>query len=389
MKKIKVLYTNIGRGHPFYLDGILEELNRDGGINSVHSKSTVFEHASGLSLIMWKLVRALYQQGGKENLISKIYKRIRKNNDYNSVSLIIKLLGRDIKKEFRDDCSRLVVAHPILVAILRNRKNLYYQHGELIAPKEAIVKGADKIFVPTETVKKHFLKHYASGQIVVTGLCIEPSIVRIAQDAYEARINRFESQKKLTGCFISSGAEPVAHIRIIIDTLVSHLKLNGNAIIFVKKDGRLAKSVKSILGSMDVKYIYLTSLEQVPYELPQLTIVEFSNRRDENRLTSHFFYDFDFIVSPSHERSNWAVGLGLPMFITDPPIGPFSPLNREYLIKTKTGMPIKTISDAKEFALQLKKMHVDKTLQDMAQNGWGKHPIDGFQKISMFLKNNL
>ncbi len=37
----------------------------------------------------------------------------------------------------------------------------------------------------------------------------------------------------------------------------------------------------------------------------------------------------------------------------------------------------------------MQKMHIDGTLKKMAQNGWGKYPIDGFQKISMFLKNNL
>lgn len=389
MKKIKFLYTAIGRGHPFYLDGILEELNRDGGVSSVHSKSTVFDHASGLSLSMWKLVRALYIQGGKENFISKIYKRIRKNNDYNSASMILNILGRDIKKEFRDDNSPLVVAHPILVSILRNRRKVYYQHGELITPQEAVVKGADKIFVPTESVKEQFLTQYAADQIIVTGLCIEPSIVRIVADAYDARINRIESERKLTGCFISSGAEPIAHIQIIINALISHLQLMGKAILFVKKNGLLEKSVHNVLGSMNVKYINITSLEYMPDELPQLTIVQFSNRRDENRLTSHTFRKFDFIVSPSHERSNWAVGLGLPMFITDPPIGPFSLLNREYLLKSKTALPIINLLEANKFAVNLKKMHIEGTLKKMAQNGWGRYPIDGFQKISLFLKNNL
>lgn len=388
MEKIKLLYTDIGRGHPFYLDGIVEELNRNGGIESVHSKSTVFEHSTGSSLKAWQLVRSLYKHGGKDSAISKIYKRLRKNNDYNKASMALNLLGRDLKKSFLFDMSPLVVAHPILISILNGRKNLYYQHGELITPNEAVVSGAESIFVPTESAAEPFLTKYSKEQVIITGLCIESSIARMAQDVYDARIQRYESTKPLTGCFISSGAEPLAHVKIIINSLLSHVHSNGKAILFVKKDGLLEKSVENILGSIDTAFLKVNSLESLPYELPQLTIVQFANRRDENRLTSHFFSDFDFIVSPSHERSNWAVGLGLPMFITDPPIGPFAPLNRKLLIDSHVAVAIENISDANAFAFRLKKMHIENSLKQMSENGWGKQPINGFQEIVSYIKNN-
>ncbi len=386
-EKLKLLYTEIGRGHPFYLDGIIDELNRNGGIDLVHSKSSVFEYTDGLSLKMWQLVRALYLRGGKEGVVSVLYKRIRKNNDYNEESFALTLLGRDINRKLMYDMSPLVVAHPILISILKGRKNLYYQHGELITPAEAVVGGAEKIFVPIESSAVPFKQYYNDEQIVITGLCIEPSIERIAQDSFEARIKRYDSQESLTGCFISSGAEPISHVRIIIESLMSLVHAGGKAFLFVKKDGILESAIEKKLYNLNLQYLKISSLEKIPHDLPPLVIVQFSNRRDENRFTSHFFSQFDFIVSPSHERSNWAVGLGLPMFICEPAIGPFSPLNRQFLLDSQTSQLVKNEDDAKSFALNLKKMHISGNLKMMSQSGWGKYPIDGFLNIVRFFKN--
>ena len=386
-RKIKFLYTDIGRGHPFYLDGIIEEMNRNGQIKIVHSKSNVFEQSSGLSLQLWKLVQALYKQGGKDNLISAQYARLRKDSDYNTNSFSISLLGNKIKKKYIDDAFPLVVAHPILVAILKGKNNLIYQHGELITPQESVVVGASHVFVPTEEAAKPFLAHYSKEQIFVTGLCIEPAIVRLAKDAYTERLKRLQSNQSLTGCFISSGAEPKNHVEKIVESLISHIQNNGRAILFVKKDGLLEQEIEKQKNIHKTDILRLNSLEGIPYELPSLTIVQFSNRRDENRMTAHFFSQFDFIVSPSHERTNWSIGLGLPMFITDPAIGPFAPLNRQYLLESKTAHPIISLNDAKMFAFTLKKMHINQTLISMSQNGWDKYPIDGFKQIVSFLQN--
>lgn len=389
MEKLKLLYTDIGRGHPFYLDGIVEELHRNGGTNSVYVNTSVFDLSSGLNLKTWQLVRALYMQGGRDNLISKVYKRLRKNNNYEDDSLALRLLGRDIKKILLYDYSQLVVAHPILVSILRNRKKLYYQHGELIAPQETVTSGAEFVFVPTEDVAEIFLSRYQKEQIIVTGLCIEPSIARIAKNVYQARLQRLESDSSLVGCFISSGAEPERHVNLIIGALLSHLNQHGRAVLFVKKDGRLSQKMNTHLHSLEVAYCKINSLDAIPDELPPLTIVEFRNRKEENRLTSYFFHSFDFFVSPSHERSNWAVGLGLPMYITSPSIGPYAPLNEKFLLKSKTASLINDISDAKRFAFRLKKMHIEGILKQQSHNGWDRYPIDGFQEIVSFLKNNL
>ena len=72
--KIDFLYTNIGRGHPFYLDGIMQALVRSGNISIVRQKHDVFELSSGLSLNGWQLARWLYQKGSSGGLVGSIYK---------------------------------------------------------------------------------------------------------------------------------------------------------------------------------------------------------------------------------------------------------------------------------------------------------------------------
>ena len=41
--KVKFIYTNIGRGHPFYLDGIHEALIQKKGLAIVRDRTDVFE----------------------------------------------------------------------------------------------------------------------------------------------------------------------------------------------------------------------------------------------------------------------------------------------------------------------------------------------------------
>ncbi len=387
-KKIQFLYTEIGRGHPFYLDGIIDEINRNEESELTYLKSSVFDHATGLNLKLWQLVRFLYSHSGKDTYISKLYKQLRQNNSYEKDSILIRSLGTKIKKQFHQNSKSLVVAHPLLVSILREHTKVSYQHGELITPKEAVVSGAEKVFVPIESAGQPFLSKYKEEQIVVTGLCIEPSIRQMAESAFHARMKRYEDESSLTGCFISSGAEPECHVESIVHAVVSHLQNKGKAFVFVKKDGLLEKSIHAVLPLLDSTFLKINSLANLSDKLPPLTIIQFNNRRDENRFISHFFHDFDFFMSPSHERSNWAVGLGLPMFIADPAIGPFSPLNRQFLLGSKTAMPIKNNSEAIAFALHLKKMHIENQLKQMACNGWGKYPIDGFKKIVHNISEN-
>ena len=95
------------------------------------------------------------------------------------------------------------------------------------------------------------------------------------------------------------------------------------------------------------------------------------------------------MVAPAHERSNWAVGLGLPHFILKPNNGPFAPLNAEFLMKSGVSEEIVLNIDANLFGAMLERCQKSGKLIEMAKNGWNKYKINGFFKIADFLINKL
>ena len=58
---IEFLYTNIGRGHPHYLDGIVESLSKE----RVGRVTDVFAVSAGIERAAWKTVRTVYRVGGR------------------------------------------------------------------------------------------------------------------------------------------------------------------------------------------------------------------------------------------------------------------------------------------------------------------------------------
>lgn len=387
LSKLRIIYTNIGRGHPYYLDGIIEVMNRQGQISLVHSETDVFELSSGLSLWCWRLVEWLYKNGSPDSLVGRLYRQLRRKNNYDNPSLMLKLLGRDIKRQLYSNEKPLLVAHPILVAILKGRKNVFYQHGEVIAPDESIAFVADYVFVPTEEVASRFIaKGCRKDQVIVTGLCIEPALVVQNEDAFKKRQMRLNSNEPLTGAFFSSGAEPEIHLKRLVMMATSAAKANYRIIIFAKAGGKFEQAIMHIF-SPDENIITIDSSEAIPYDLPKVMIVKYRNRREENIFTARLFSSFDYFVAPSHERTNWALGLGLPMFIVDPPIGPFAPLNRSILINHAVGYPVESIEKAAEFGQLVDNLRQSSTLNKMLENGYHKYEIDGFEKITDFFNN--
>ena len=384
--QIDFLYTNIGRGHPFYLDGINEALLRRGEISLIKSQSDVFELSSGISKLIWKLARWLYTNGSSNNTIKKIYEKIRKENDYNRKSIMLGIMGNSLKKIYSQFDKPVIVAHPLLVAILSNHTNVIYQHGELVVPNEALVRGADYIIVPTQKVADRFIDFgYDVNQLFVSGLCIEPAIVRQANDLFTERLLRIEQNNKLTGAFFSSGAEPKEHLEQLIACINSSIKEGGRVIVFARQNGKFEKNIKKEFNSTGVIYKLIDSQAIIPNEISNVSLVSFKNRREENIFTAKLFRHFDYFVSPSHERTNWAVGLGLPIFTLSPTIGTFSPLNAKFIFDSKVGENIIDIRFASNFGDWLNSIQNRKKLMIYSQNGWGNYKIDGFNKIADFL----
>jgi len=387
---INFLYTNIGRGHPFYLDGILEALVRKGDIGLVRGEMDVFEVSRGISRFTWQVARWIYQKGSSPGIAAVLYKKLRSNADYNRPGAILRLMGRDIQSRFLQDSNPIVVAHPILVAILKNKKGLIYQHGEVVTPKEAVVMGASKVLVPTNRTANLFLDSgYDSNDVMVTGLCIELSLVRQAGDAFPARLKRIGVDDRLVGAFFSSGAEPRQHIEKLVRAASSAVTQGGRVVVFTQRNGVLSRMAAKRFLSAGIEHANINAREFVPVDLPPALIVQCASRREENGFMAQLFPAFDYFVAPSHERTNWALGLGLPMFVVSPQIGPFAPLNNELLVRAGVAEQIDSNSAANAFGERLNNLRATGKLAKMAKAGMGKYPIDGFEKIAEFLINNF
>ncbi len=349
----------------------------------------VFEISRNFSHFAWNAVRWIYLRGSADNIVGKLYSAIRRGNDYNRETVSIRLLGRSIRSYFSKNDNPLIVAHPSLVGILRNHPNLIYQHGELIAPSESIVKGASTVFVPTDDVAQSFARGgYSSDQLCVSGLCIEPPLVRQAEDAFAIRKERLKGNAPLTGAFFSSGSEPKKHIDQLVTGAKSVVGEGGNAIVFAKRGGRLARTLDSVKKQLVYQQLTIDTTSLVSTIQPALFVVEYDNRYEENTMTAKLFPEFDYFVAPAHERSNWAVGLGLPMFIVGPCYGPFAPLNCDLLLQKGVAFLVQESHEVQSMGRWVDRMRNDERLLDMAQGGWGKVKIDGFARIAYFLLNN-
>ncbi len=384
--RISFLYLNIGRGHPFYLDGIVEAMVRRGEIGLVRQQQDVFEIARGLSALGWRATRWLYRTAPSNPFVGRIYHWLRRHNDYNQGGLALSLLGRDIRKQYAGNSEPLIVSHPTLVGILKGRPGLIYQHGELATPSESLVQGAELVLVPTQGQADQFIHAgYRADQIVTTGLCIEPPLVRQADDAYGARILRMKGDAPLIGLYFSSGAEPRPHVDAIVQASLSAMQSRHRAIIFAQHSGRLTNAVLHRCAGTGVSVHRVDSnMAEIPDSFGVM-LVEHRSRREENALTARLFPLADFLVSPAHERTNWALGLGLPMFILDPCFGPFAPLNRQALLDNRVAVDLKGESTVRLLGDKLNSTRLSGQLTQMAECGWGRLPINGFDTIAAML----
>jgi len=182
---VNFLYTNIGRGHPHYLDGIIECLPQD----RVGRVTDVFTATSGLARAGWKMARFVYHSGGRGRRYAAFYNRLRARSDYNRGGLVQSVLGRRLRQAFLEDAAPVVVAHPALVAILRGKPGLIYQHGEIAAPRESWVSGWHRVIVPlAHTADTFRAAGFAPDSLFASGLCIEPALVAQAEDALNDRL---------------------------------------------------------------------------------------------------------------------------------------------------------------------------------------------------------
>ena len=101
-------------------------------------------------------------------------------------------------------------------------------------------------------------------------------------------------------------------------------------------------------------------------------------------MTAEHFPRFDAVVSPPHERSNWAVALGMPFFLVGPDIGPFAPRNRSLLLRAGVAAEIPSGSEADRFPEFIAELRTAGRLLRMSEMGAGVS-FRGFERAAQYL----
>jgi hypothetical protein len=91
------------------------------------------------------------------------------------------------------------------------------------------------------------------------------------------------------------------------------------------------------------------------------------------------------MVCAAHERTGWAVGLGLPMLALLPHIGPFAPDNFAFASEQGVCLPLDGTAAAARLDDTLAELRRSGRLAEMARSGWGRYPINGAETIARAL----
>ena len=125
----------------------------------------------------------------------------------------------------------------------------------------------------------------------------------------------------------------------------------------------------------------------LPTILPRALLCLYDDRRELNDYTARLFEHFDYFVAPAHERSHWALGLGLPMFVVEPVVGSYAAANRDQLLAASVVEVIAEATEAASFGERLEKLRRAGALQAMAESGWGRYDRKGFANIARMLES--
>jgi hypothetical protein len=367
--------SEIGRGHPSYLDSVLLALARLCPDKPAAECHTVPELCPGISGLAWSLARSAYHLGGQGGPATWLYNRLR-SPDAKPSGLQLSLLGTNLRRTFAGYEGICIVDHPLLAHILAPVCRVAYLHCEIAAPGLAAVPRAWRTFVPLQATS---LKLQAAGvrpdALAVTGLLVEPELTDVAESAFQARITRLASDRPLTIGFFSSGAEPRPHSLSIITGASSVTRAGHKAVISWGTGSIKAMKVQIALRR--------EGMAQESYR-----ILWARDRQAVTTAVAGIFPELDLMVCAAHERTNWAVGLGLPMFALLPNIGPFASGNYAFALEQGTCLPLEGVAGAAGLVDTIAALRRSGRLAEMARNGWDRHTISGAETAARVLLRN-
>ncbi len=394
--KVVALCSEIGRGHPSYLDSMVFRLRKkylNLACRTVFSESGPRgQESKGISLLCWRTLSWLYSISGKGGIRTRFYNLVRKRSQRSSKdSLVTKVLGRDLKRTYKNFPGICLVDHPLVARSLAGVCRVWYVHGEIAAPAECAVRGVEKILVPLNETKEKLITLGAEKEaVVVCGLMIEPPLVEGAERVYQERLKRInKSSHPLTVGFFTSGAYPEEHLQKIILGAESVIKKGMRAIIFCGTDPHRFEWMKNKVKNLGVRMTEDKEGNCQPDEKFDLKLVASRIRQEDTKRAVQLVPGLDVFVAASHERTNWAVGLGLPMFVLFPLIGTFAPKNFEFAQRQRVAYALDSKDKAKKLGEILSELRESGRLIQMAQNGFGVHNIKGIDSAVSYLVKEI
>jgi hypothetical protein len=364
--------SEIGRGHPSYLDSVLLALDRLRREGPAIPRYMVPQLCTGTSGLAWSMARTAYRLGGQGGPATWLYNRLR-SPDATPSGLQLRLLGSSLRKTFTGYEGVCIVDHPLLAQILASACRVAYIHGEISAPGLSAVPGAWRTFVPLEaTAQKLEAFGVSHERLFVTGLVVEPELTDKAESTFRARIARLASDQPLTIGFFASGAEPRPHTAVIAAGLASVTRAGHKAVVSWGTGMLKAAKTQFALrraGALDESF----------------RVIWGRDRRSSTAAVAGAFPDLDLMVCAAHERTGWAVGLGLPMLALLPHIGPFAPDNFAFASEQGVCLPLDGTAAAARLDDTLAELRRSGRLAEMARSGWGRYPINGAETIARAL----
>jgi hypothetical protein len=356
--------SEIGRGHPAYLDSVLLALARLRPEGAAIPRFTVPQLCTGTSGLAWSMARATYRLGAQGGPATWLYNRLRSGSGKPS-GLQSALLGSGLRKAFAGYDGICIVDHPLLAHILAPVCRVAYLHCEIAAPGLSAVADAWRTFVPLESTRQKLLAVGCQPSAVrVTGLVVEPELVEVAESAFQARIARLASDQPLTVGFFASGAEPRLHSSSTVTGAASVTRAGHKAVLSWGTGMLKASKVQLALrreGAADESF----------------RVIWARSRRAATTAVAGIFPELDAVVCAAHERTNWAVGLGLPMFALLPHIGPFAADNCTFASEQGVCLPLNGTADAARLGDTIAELRRTGRLAEMARSGWSRHAIAG------------
>jgi hypothetical protein len=385
--------TEIGRGHPHYLDCVWQLLEARLPQERLRYV-TVFEASRGLSRLGWQALRSLFRWSSQSEPRISWYNSLRSTQKQSGLRLEacgLSLLGRDLRRELTGFKGICLVEHQLVARMLSDVCRTWFVHADLASPPECAVPGPEKTFVPLAQNEQDFVRNGCPAtQLVRTGLMIEPDLVPGAHDVFHRRLERLASGRPLTVAFFASGAYPEPHVRKLLLAAESVLNADLAAVIFCGTSRKFPNRVMRLARRLGITPCIddgsvpqsAPGTSQFALRTSQLTLVTRANRRDDTAAAVRILPAIDAFVAPSHERTNWALGLGLPMFVLFPMIGTHAEANYRLAFDNGVAYPLKTDDDARTLGPTMQKLRISGALANMARLGFGRFEITGAERIA-------